>query len=149
MKYTTSVDIDLGCDRVVALFADPANYSKWQSSLLSQEHLEGEPGQAGARTKLRHMMGSREVEMIETITENSLPGVFRATYESLGVWNEGVSRFEALSNGRTRWIMQTEFRCKGLVKFLTKIIPWVFRRQTQSVMNGFKAFAEASATDAT
>jgi len=37
------------------------------------EHLEGEQGKDGSKTKLFYEYGSRKMEMIETIVENRLP----------------------------------------------------------------------------
>ena len=74
---------------------------------MSQERLEGEPGQVGTRTRLLHKMGRREVEMLETVTRRDLPEVFIATYEAKGVWNEANNRFSEQGTNRTNWVMDT------------------------------------------
>lgn len=73
IKYSRTIIIDRPIDKVVALFDNPDNLSKWMEGLLSFEHLEGEPGQPGARSRLRFRMGKREMDMIETVTERNLP----------------------------------------------------------------------------
>ncbi len=142
MKYTTRVEIDLPRERVVAPFDNPDHYSAWQASLVSLERLEGEAGQVGTRTKLHHKMGRREVTMLETVTERTLPDRFTATYEADGVYNEAINRFEELEGGRTAWTIDTVFRCTGFMWLMTTLLPWMFKSQTKAVMTAFKTFAE-------
>ena len=142
MKYTTRVEIELLRERVVELYCDPAHYSAWQESLVSQELLQGEPGQVGAQTRLQHKMGKREIEMRETITRRELPDLHVATYTAKGVYNEAVNHFEALDEGHTAWTMDTEFRCSGMMWVLTTFAPGMFKKTTQVTMEAFKAFAE-------
>jgi len=80
MNYSTTIDIDLPIDRVIELFDNPDNMKKWQPQLESFEHVSGESGKPGAKSKLKYKMGKREVEMIETITVNNLPDEFSGTY---------------------------------------------------------------------
>ena len=46
MKYTREIVIELPRDRVIELFDDADNLSKWQEGLQSFEHVSGEPGRA-------------------------------------------------------------------------------------------------------
>ena len=147
MKYTTTIDITLGREQVTSLFVDGDQYPAWQESLVSMERLEGETGQEGTRTKLLHKMGKREVMMTETITRRELPDTFVATYEADGVWNEAHNRFSELEGGHTRWVMDTEFRCSGIMWLMTTLMPGMFRKQTQATMEAFKAFAEGTQGD--
>ena len=142
MKYTTTVEIDVPRERVTALFANPDHYADWMESLVGLERLDGEPGQVGTRTRLDHKMGKRAVTMTETVTVCDLPDLWRATYEADGVWNEAVNRFTDLDGARTRWVMDTEFRCKGIMWLMTTLMPGMFKKQTQATMEAFKAFAE-------
>ena len=52
MKYTREVVIDLPRDRVIELFDDADNLPKWQEGLQRFEHVSGEPGQPGAKSRL-------------------------------------------------------------------------------------------------
>ena len=52
MKYTVEIEIDLPRERVIELFDSTENCFKWQKGLLSFDHLSGEPGQPGAKSKL-------------------------------------------------------------------------------------------------
>ena len=142
MRYVTQVDIASPRASVIALIDDVEKYGQWQESLVNVEHLEGEPGQVGTRTRLHHKMGKREITMVETVTRREMPDVFAATYEAKGVWNQAINHFAELQGDRTRWTMETEFRCKGLMWFMTKLMPGMFSKQTQATMDAFKVFVE-------
>lgn len=144
MNYTVTVEIDVPRARVVELFDNPDLYPKWQECLVSLERLEGDPGQVGTRTRLRHQMGRRKYEMVETVTVRDLPDVFTATYEADGVWNEAVNRFTEREGGGTRWTIETEFHCKGFMRVMAFLMPGMFKKETQKVMNAFKVFAEGA-----
>ena len=96
MKYTNEVVINLPLKKVIELFDSEENLFKWQPELISFEHLSGEKGEVGAKSKLRYTMGKREIEMIETITVKNLPKEFSATYEAKDVWNEMKNYFEEI-----------------------------------------------------
>ncbi|MFZ5843881.1 MAG: SRPBCC family protein [Pseudomonadota bacterium] len=147
MKCRLEIDIDLPRERVIALFDDPANLKRWQPELLSFEHLSGEPGQVGAKSRLRYQMGKREVELIETIIERRLPDVFSGSYETKGMWNGIENRFVELDNGHTRWIADNEFRGSGLLKLLIWLMPGAFKKQSFKYMQQFKTFAEQQPAD--
>lgn len=143
MKYTTTITIDLPKARVFELLVDPAHYEGWMSGLLSKEAIEGDPGSVGAKTRLVHKMGSREVEMMETIVEATPSDSMTATYESGSVWNQVVNRLSEVDGSTTRWEMESEFRCKGPMWLMSKLMPGMFKKESQKGMESFKSFAEA------
>ena len=144
MKFRLELEIDQPRDRVVALFLDPANLKAWQPDLLSHVQIgSGDPAAVGARSKQIHRYGRQQVEMIQTITRNEHPEAFGATFEADGIWNLIENRFADLDGTRTRWEIDAEFRCSGIiVKLMTIFAPGMFRRQTMTFMQRFKAFAE-------
>ncbi|GAB4168590.1 MAG: hypothetical protein Kow00108_01740 [Calditrichia bacterium] len=142
MQYTLDIVIDLPRDRVIDLFDNPDNLKKWQPDLLSFTHLEGDPGQPGAKSLLKYRWGKKEMEMIETIVSRNLPDHFSGIYEAGGVWNKVSNKFEETEDGRTRWIVDNEFQFKGLYKLMGFFMPGSFKKQTLKYMHQFKAFAE-------
>lgn len=144
MKYSISIEIDLPRSRVIELFASTENMSKWQPSLVSTEHICGESGQVGAKMKLVHKMGKREVEMIETITRREFPDLFVGTYEAKGVWNEVINHFTEIEDARTGWRMDTEFQCKGVMWVMCTLMPFMFKKETSASIRRFKTFAEGA-----
>lgn len=142
MKYTNEVEINQPLEKVIELFDNPANMSKWQPGFISMEHLNGVPGQAGAKSKLKYKMGKRDVEMIETIDHRDLPHAFHGTYETKGVYNIQKNFFCEIGPGKTKWISESEFKFSGLMKLIGWLMPGAFRKQSQKYLDLFKEFAE-------
>ena len=144
MKYSNEVIINLPIKKVIELFDSEENLFKWQPELLSFEHLSGEKGEVGAKSKMNYKMGKREIEMIETITVKNLPKEFSATYEAKGVWNEMKNYFEEIDGTTTRWRSESYFKFSGFMKLIGFFMPGSFQKQSQKSLEQFKAFAEGS-----
>ena len=144
MKYTVELTIGLPRERVIELFDDSDNLPKWQEGLRSFEHMSGEPGHPGARSRLLYDMGRRQVEMIETIEKRALPDEFSGIYEASGVWNRVENRFYDEGPDLTRWQIDTEFRFSGVMKVLSLFMRSSFPKQTLETMEHFKEFAESA-----
>ena len=137
------MDIALPRARVVELFADPKNWTKWQVSLISFAPISGVPGEDGAKTKLRHVFGRREVEMVETIESSKLPDEITCIYEAAGAWNRVRYRFAEIGAHKTLWEFDSEFHCTGFLRFMALIMPGMFRKASLKDMVAFKQFAES------
>ena len=145
--YTVEIEIDLPRDRVVELFDDPDNLVKWQAGLQSFEHLSGEPGQPGAKSKLVFKVGKRNVELFETVTERNLPDEFNGMYEWRGGKNTLRNRFIELGPNRTKWESTCDYEFSGLMmKLMGFLFPGKFHEQNMSFLRSFKAFAEEGRT---
>lgn len=144
MKYTSEIEIEKPIGKVIELFDNTDNLSKWMEGLQSFEHMSGTPGQPGAKSRLRFKMGKREMEMIETITTRNLPHEFSGTYETNGVFNTVKNKFSKVSETRTKYITENEFQFKGFMKILAFLMPGAFKNQSMKFMQAFKAFAEKS-----
>ncbi len=142
MKYSNEIDINLPLKRVIELFENPDNMKHWQPGLQSFEHISGARGQVGARSRLIYKMGKREIEMVETITKQNLPEVFAATYEAKGVHNMQFNKFIPVSENKTKWISETEFKFSGFMKLISFLMPGTLKKQSQKYLDDFKAFAE-------
>jgi hypothetical protein len=143
MKYTTEIEINQPIDKVIALFDNPENMSKWMQGLQSFEHLSGTPGQVGAKSLLRFKMGKRDLEMIETITVRNLPDEFSGNYEAKGVFNIVKNKFVKLSDNSTKYITENEFQMKGFMKLIGFLMPGAFKKQSYKYLLDFKNFAES------
>lgn len=142
MRYTTTIELNSAVEKVITLFDDPENMKEWQPELLSFDHLSGEAGQPGAKSKLKYQMGKRQVEMIETIINRNLPDEFSGTYEANGVYNKVVNKFLEKPENKTTWVTENEFRFKGFMKLFAFFMPGAFKKQTLIYMQRFKDFAE-------
>jgi hypothetical protein len=144
MKYENEITIDLPIARVIELFDSFENLTQWQPGLQAYEHLEGDPGQPGARTKLIYDENGRTVEMVETIVARDLPDTFTATYEAKNVYNLVRNCFVADGAERTRWQMENEFKFGGWMALMGLFMRGAFPKQTLKEMNRFKDFAESA-----
>lgn len=142
MRFTTEILIDLPRDEVVALFDDPDNLYEWQEGLQRIEHLSGEPGHAGARSRLVFALEEGEMAMIETITSRDLPNTMVMTYESEGVFNTVASRFVD-EGSQTRWVVEHTFEFSGDMAEMPPEMDEAFAAQAQQTGEAFKAFAES------
>ena len=144
MKYSQEIEINLPREEVIKLFDNPDNMQKWQPELISFEPISGNPGEEGARSRLKYKMGKREIEMIETITKRNLPREFNGTYEANGVLNIISNKFIDISESKTRWTAENEFQLKGFMKLMGIFMPGSFKKQSYKYMIQFKEFAESA-----
>lgn len=144
MKFNVAIEIEKPVGEVVALFDNVDNLYKWMEGLESFEHLEGTPGEVGARSRLKFDMNGRKIEMIETITVKDLPSEFTGTYEADGVFNIVRNRFEPLGEDRTLYTSENEFQFKGFMKIFGWLMPGMFRKQSLKYLEAFKRFAEST-----
>ena len=147
MRYQLQLDINAPRDRVVELFLDSDNLKEWQPSLVEFEVIgDGEFRGVGARSRQLHRMGSREVEMVATITAENYPDRFSATYEGGDMWNLIENQFDDADDTKTRWTLTSECRSTSwFMKVLMALLPGMFRKQTREFMQYFKEFVEANA----
>lgn len=143
MKYTVDIEINKPINQVIELFDNPSNMKEWMKGLESFEHISGTPGQPGAKSRLKFKMGKREIEMIETITVRNLPDEFSGTYDAQGVFNVVKIKFVKLSESKTKYISEQEFRFSGFMKLFGLLMPSAFKKQTLVYLQDFKKFAES------
>ena len=143
MKYQLEIDIKLPRDKVLELFDNTENLKQWMPGLVSFEHLSGEPGEVGAKSKFVVSMGKNSCEMIETITVKNLPEEFTGTYTADGMWNQVQNLFSEVDENTTRWHSDNEFKSdKLMMKVMMLLMPWAFKKESLKFMNSFKEFAE-------
>ncbi|PTY37797.1 hypothetical protein BGP77_15075 [Saccharospirillum sp. MSK14-1] len=146
MKYSVHVDIKRPRDEVVELFDNPDHLPTWQPDLIELEPIAGIPGQPDSQVRLVYRMGKREMEMIETVLERHLPERIAMRFETSGMSNQMVNRFEDLG-GSTRWHADNEFIGTGWMKLMTWFLPGAFRKESLKTMRRFKKFVESRSPD--
>lgn len=142
MKYTTELVINVPRERVVELFVNPDNLAKWQQGLKKMEPISGEPGTAGAKTRLVYDENGRKVKLVETIITRDLPEAYTALYETGSVKNWSSNHFYEAGPNATRWVQENEFKFGGLMAILALFMRGAFPKQTEKDMKRFKTFAE-------
>lgn len=142
MKYSVEIEINQPIAKVIELFDNVDNMKQWMEGLQSFEHISGTAGQVGAKSKLLFKMGSREIEMIETITVRNLPAEFSGTYETKGVFNILRNKFQSIGENKTKYISEQEFQFGGFMKLIGFLMPGTFKKQSMKYLHDFKNFAE-------
>ncbi|TDR18360.1 SRPBCC family protein [Marinicella litoralis] len=145
MKFQNKITINVPLFHCIQLLDDPENMPHWQKGLLSYEILSDDPRKVGAQMKLNYKMGKREIEMIETIVDYSMPNHFSATYETKGVWNLVENHFTENLQGNTVWESNCEFKFSGIMKLMSWFMPKsMFQKESCQYLIDFKDFAEQS-----
>jgi hypothetical protein len=153
MKYTVSIEIALPRERTVQLLADPANFPKWLRGLVVHEPISGAPGEVGTKSRVVLQMGQQKVECIETVTRREPPALRQIPKDSVvhfdreivgeGMWSVARDRLTEAGPEKTLWESDNEYRFSGLLmRFMGRLMPGAFRKQSRAHMQDFKAFAE-------
>ncbi|MEA3460496.1 MAG: SRPBCC family protein [Bacteroidota bacterium] len=142
MKYTCEILIKLSRQEVVELFDSTENLQKWQPGLLSLTHLEGKPGEVGARSELVYESRKGDLEMTETITAKKLPEQFHMSYRARGVYNDVENWFIEKEPGVTLWRTVNFFRFRGIMMLMVPFMKQAFIHNTMLNMDRFKLFVE-------
>ena len=146
MHYKVEVLIDIPREKMIGIFDNPDNLNNWQPTFLGIEHIEGVQRTKGAKSRLRYTQGKGEMEMIETILVYNMPDEFSCTYEAKGVVNINKNYFYA-EGDKTRWVTDTDFQFTGFpMKLMGMLLPFMFKSQTNQMMQNFKTFAETGET---
>ena len=146
MKFTCSVQINLPPVKVIPLFNNSDNYSKWQDGFVSLEQLSGNPGEKGAKSRFIYQSGKKTIELIETIIENRLPSEFTALYEAKEMTNIMKNTFTPAAPGKTKYTAEIEYIkfSSIMMKIMSLFLKQTFRKQTQKWLEQFKVFAESN-----
>ena len=141
MKFNCTVEINAPIDEVSQIFSDPELAKNWHPDLVSITPVDGPPGQAGSTAILKFP----KFDLHETIVSNNLPAEFTGEYLAEGIcWNTMKNQFTDLGQGKTRYDAEIDYRFDGfMVKVMSKIMPWMFRKQVLKSMQRLKTFAES------
>ena len=115
MKFMMNFELDMPRDKVIELFDNPDNLTKWQPELVNFTHESGESGRPGAKSCLHYHMGRQEFDLVETVTKRELSDEFSGTYEAPGGRNHTVNRFSELGPDKTKWTVYVEFEGTSLM----------------------------------
>ena len=145
MKHKTEIVIDANRAIVWRLFDDPDRMMEWQPTLKSFTHKSGTPGQPDAISELVYDENGREVVMTETITARREPSFLGGSYES--TWGTVVifNRFDVTEDGKTRWVVNTNYSFKGLMKIMALFMRKSICDRTDTDLNRFKLLVETEA----
>jgi len=123
-------------------FDDPANLKVWQPSLAAFEPLSGAPGEVGSTARLTFQEGKMTIVLVETVTLRRPPEEFAAIFDSSHAHSTVHNRFIDLGDGRTRWVMDLEFKFKGMLKLLGPALRGQVERRMHEDVARFRAALE-------
>lgn len=144
MKYTNEVTINRPIRKVIELFDDPKNIGEWQPNFVSFEHISGTAGRPGAVSHLKYKNGKHENVLVETITVRNLPHEFSGIYEMKGTACTVRNYFKEIGPDQTLYTSESEWKFGGLIRILAFFMGNHFKKQTQRMVDNFKAFCERS-----
>ena len=147
MKYTSEILINLPLSKVIELFDSTDNLSQWQPGLKSYTHLEGKPGEVGARSELVYEGRKGDLVMTETIRTKQLPEQFHMSYKARGVYNEVENWFTEKEPGLTLWRSENYFRFGGVMMLMVPFMKQAFIHNSMLNMDRFKIFAGGKEKD--
>lgn len=142
MKYETQIVIDLPRKQVIELFEDASLLPDWQRGLQKTKLLKGKSGEIGAKRKLKIQVEGQHITMFETISDKNLPHYWHGIYSGKGFTSSQKNYFKVINNQQTLWICESEFTFSGFMQLVSKLLPTIFKKRSNLVMQDFKAFAE-------
>ncbi|MGB5417778.1 SRPBCC family protein [Algibacter sp.] len=140
MKFVCNININKSINEVVAHFEDPESLKQSQKDFIRMEHLIGNKGETGAKTKLVY----KKFDLIETIIQNTLPDAFYAKYEHKSMTNTMRTSFIVLNENKTKLTTEIHYtQFKGLfLKLISKLFPSLFKKQVDKWLERFKIYCE-------
>ena len=146
MKYVCEIEINIPVEKVVDFWSDETNFPNWQDGFISIELLEGNWNVEGSKSKILFKNGKQKMELIETVISNNLPFSKKALYEHIHMSNTQLSRFEKISDTRSKIISEVEYtHFNGFMpKMMATFFTGMFKRQSQKWLDQFKIVVEKS-----
>jgi uncharacterized membrane protein len=144
MKISHEIIINKSREDVWKIFDNIENMKKWQPTLKKFEHQGCQQGQVGAVSKLTYEERGRQIVMTETITGRKEPDEFSGEYTTPQAVNMITNKFVILDDARTKWVMDCEFKFKGLIwKLISPLLRGAISNRIAKDMNKFKQLAES------
>jgi uncharacterized membrane protein len=140
MKFTCTINISKPKSEVAKHFEDPEALKQSQKGFQNVEHLSGEEGSAGAKSKLIY----DKFDLIETIIENNLPEAFYAQYEHKNMSNTMHTKFSEINDNETLVTCDIDYtRFTGfMINVMAKLFPSMFKKQVDKWLVNFKNYVE-------
>ena len=142
MRLRNKITICADPATVWRVFDDPENTRRWQPSLTSQTHVAGPPGEVGAVYELVYDHNGRELRTVTTLTEKREFELMAATIVSESSFAKVANRFEPIANNQTRWVLDIEYRFKGLYIIVAIFVRRSMRARADDEMRNFKQLVE-------
>jgi len=141
VKHQCEVVLEFPLEVMVQRFLE--DRESWQTDLISVKSIKGILGKVGSIQELTFLVGRREVKMTETVVAVD-PNRLVFIYQAKGVWNRVSCTFESISPSKTKWVLHSEFKMKGLLRFFGWLMQSAFKKQSIRYMEQFKTYTETT-----
>ncbi|MGB0974212.1 MAG: SRPBCC family protein [Flavobacteriaceae bacterium] len=140
MKFNYTVTIQQPIDVVVQAFEDPEVMKICQDGFKEIIPISEQQGEKGATAKFIY----DKFELIETIIEHNLPGVFIGHYEHKYSSNTMKVCFKAIDDSTTEYYTEIDYlEFRGVfMKTMAFIAPSWFKTQVKKWVDRFKVHLE-------
>ena len=143
MNYSVSNVINRPLKEVIDKFTNQEGAKEWMLGLQTIDNISGKPYELGAKTDFHFLHKNKEMKISETVLEENLPDQIKFSYESPMGYNEVEMRFEQLADGSTRQTNNSYFKFGGIMKYFAFLMKGMFKKQSLTYLNGFKAYVES------
>lgn len=142
MKYTVSNTINKPLDEVVAKFMEPDGSLNWMEGLQRIERLTEPSYVVGAKSNFHFIHRNKPMVISETILEENLPRQIKFGFTSPMGYNEVEMIFEPIDDNSVKQINNSYFELKDFMKIMGFFMKSMFKKQSMTYLNAFKAYAE-------
>lgn len=146
MKYIVETDISAGWEKVVSIFDSVESLFRWQASLRKIDLVNGMRGREGSTLRLVYRAGLFRLVVLESVKQRSSINDFIVVYQTRRLCCQARHRFIAIEPEKTRWSMECEIKCNGILRILAVLWPQYFYQKTYKYMRAFQAYIETDRT---
>ena len=140
ISFSLITEIQAPLEFVTRLFEDRSQLPHWQHGFISDEKIKD--GKEGMQYKLVYRAGNRNITLTETIIRSELPAHYDVVLRMKGMKNIVQNSFSANGTNTTLWEVQHTFRFRWLMMLIGPGMKKGLEKQSEMLMQHFKAFAE-------
>ena len=146
MKFCKTIILNAPRDFVIKCYTEDDVRKKWDSMIVSKEHIAGTLLSPGAQAKILFKTPKGSDELHETILENNLPHSIKGLYKHKFMENTLATSFESLDDNKTKVQLDVDYfkTHKFIVKVFMTLFPKQFKSQVENTMHEFKTYVEAN-----
>ena len=141
IRFTLTQEIHAPLPFVIRLFEDRSRLAEWQHGFISEEKIKD--GKDGIQYKLVYKAGNRNINFIETVSHNDVPGQYDVMYRMKGMKNFVQNHFTSRGDSVTMWESKHTFRFRWLMMLVGPRMRKELEQQSKMLMNHFKVFVES------
>ena len=142
LHYIQEIEINSDIKSVAKLLSDPNNMINYMDGIESYNVTKGKINQVGTESEIIALMGDEKLKMKEIVIIANLPLEKKVTYSTDNGLNIVTNKLEKISPNKTKLINEQEFKFKGYMKIISFFIPSAFKKQSKTMLERFKKFAE-------